>query len=73
MGVLTALQPVRDVLPRVNAGSLASAVMPIRPTGVESPGVNNVVADGRALATVVVYVVVGLLVALWIARRREVA
>ena len=29
--VLTALQPVRDVLPGVNAGSLASAVMPIAP------------------------------------------
>ena len=35
--VFTALQPLRDVLPGVNAGSLASAVMPIRPPGVDSP------------------------------------
>ncbi len=71
--VLTALQPVRDVLPGVNAGSLASAVMPIRPPGVDSPpGVVSAVADGRALVTVACYVVVCLAVALWAARRRDV-
>jgi ABC-2 type transport system permease protein len=72
--VLTALQPVRDVLPGVNAGSLASAVMPIRPPGVGSPpGVTAAVADGRALATVACYVVVCLAIALWTVRRRDVA
>jgi len=71
--VLTALQPVRDVLPGVNAGSLASAVMPIRPPGVDAPpGVVSAVADGRALLTVACYVVVCLAVALWAARRRDV-
>ena len=72
--VLTALQPVRDVLPGVNAGSLASAVMPMRPPGIDSPpGVSTAVADGRALVTVACYVVVCLAVALWAARRRDVA
>ena len=59
---------------RENArGPLASAVMPIRPPGVDSPpGVVTVVADGRALVTVACYVVVCLAVALWAARRRDV-
>jgi len=72
--VLTALQPLRDVLPGVNAGSLASAVMPPRPPGVDSPpGIVSVVAEGQAMATVACYVVVCLAVALWAARRRDVA
>lgn len=71
--VLTALQPLRDVLPGVNAGSLASAVMPTRPLGVESPpGVESYVGDGRALITVACYVLVCLIVALMTYRRRDV-
>ena len=71
--VLTALQPLRDVLPGVNAGSLASAVMPARPPGVDSPpGVTTSVTDGRALVTVSCYVVVCVAVALWASRRRDV-
>ncbi len=63
--VLTALRPLRDVMPGINAGSLASAVMPTRPPGVEAPpGINSDVADGRALITVACYVVVCLAVAL---------
>jgi ABC-2 type transport system permease protein len=72
--VLTALRPLRDVMPGINAGSLASAVMPNRPPGVEPPpGINSDVADGRALVTVACYVVVCLAVALWTYRRRDVA
>lgn len=72
--VLTALQPLRDVLPGVNAGSLASAVMPTRPPGVDSPpGVTTSVADGRALVTVLCYVAVCLAVALWTSSHRDVA
>lgn len=72
--VLTALQPLRDVLPGVNAGSLASAVMPARPTGIDAPpGMNSYVADGRALVTVACYVAVCLAVAMWSYRRRDVA
>jgi ABC-2 type transport system permease protein len=71
--VLTALRPLRDVMPGINAGSLASAVMPNRPPGVEPPpGVNSDVANGRALVTVACYVVVCLAVALWTYRRRDV-
>jgi ABC-2 type transport system permease protein len=72
--VLTALRPLRDVLPGVNAGSLVSAVIPQRPTGVGSPpGITSSVADGRALLTVLGYVVVSVLVATWWSRRRDVA
>ena len=71
--VFTALRPLRDVMPGINAGSLASAVMPSRPAGIEPPpGVNSDVADGRALITVACYVVVCLAVALWTYRRRDV-
>jgi ABC-2 type transport system permease protein len=71
--VLTALRPLRDVMPGINAGSLASAVMPTRPPGVEAPpGINSDVADVRALITVAGYVAVCLAVALWTYRRRDV-
>lgn len=71
--VLTALRPVRDVMPGVNAGSLASAVMPDRPPGIGAPpGVNDDVADLRSLVTVACYVVVCLTVALLTYRRRDV-
>jgi ABC-2 type transport system permease protein len=71
--VLTALRPLRDVMPGVNAGSLASAVMPDRPPGVGAPpGINSDVADARSLITVICYVVVCLAVAGWTYRRRDV-
>ena len=71
--VLTALRPLRDVLPGINSGSLASAVMPDRPRGVDTPpGINADVADGRALLTVLCYVAVCAAVALWTYRRRDV-
>jgi ABC-type transport system involved in multi-copper enzyme maturation permease subunit len=71
--VMTALQPVRDVLPGVNAGSLASAVMPELPPGIGAPpGVTSSVADGRALTTVLCYLLVCFAVALLAARRRDV-
>ena len=72
--VLTALRPLRDVMPGINAGSLASAVMPTRPPGVEAPpGINSDVADVRALIAVACYVAVCLAVALLAYRRRDVA
>ncbi|MET0928920.1 MAG: ABC transporter permease [Aeromicrobium sp.] len=71
--VLTALAPLRDVLPGINAGSLASAVMPQRPPGVDTPpGINSDVADGRALLTVACYVAACLAVTWWTYRRRDV-
>lgn len=71
--LLTALQPLRDALPGVNAGSLAAAVMPGRPPGIGSPpGVTTSVAGDQALVTVLVYVMVCTAVTLWVTRRRDV-
>jgi ABC-2 type transport system permease protein len=71
--VLTALRPLRDVMPGINSGSLAYSVMPTRPPGIETaPGINSGVADGRALLTVLCYVAVCMAVALWTYRRRDV-
>lgn len=69
--ILTALQPLRDVLPGVNAGSLVSAVMPggmIDP----APGVTSSVQGSRALLTVATYVVVCAMIVVWTSRRRDV-
>lgn len=70
--VLTALQPVRDVLPGVNAGSLVAAVMPAQVTE-PPPGVTASVSEPRALLTLGMYVVVCAAVAAWTSRRRDVA
>ncbi|MCD9197155.1 ABC transporter permease subunit [Aeromicrobium wangtongii] len=72
--VLSSLAPLRDVLPGINAGSLAAAVMPGRPAGVDSPpGINTDVADGRALLTVATYIVICLAVTTWTFRRTDVS
>lgn len=69
--VLSALQPLRDVPPGVNAGSLVSAVVP--DALVEAPpGVTASVTGGRALITVAAYVAVGLGLAVWSSHRRDV-
>jgi ABC-2 type transport system permease protein len=69
--VLSALEPVRDLLPGVNAGSLVGAVLP---DGVVEPppGVTSTVAEGRALVTLLLYVAVCTVVATWTSRRRDV-
>jgi ABC-type transport system involved in multi-copper enzyme maturation permease subunit len=69
--VLTALQPVRDVLPGVNAGSLVAAVMPAQVTE-PPPGVTASVSEPRALLTLGLYVVVCAVVAALTYRRRDV-
>jgi ABC-2 type transport system permease protein len=69
--VLTALQPLRDVLPGVNAGSLASAVMSHR-TIDPPPGVTTSVDGWRALLTLACYVAVCAAVTIWTTRRRDV-
>ena len=70
--VLTALRPVRDVLPGVNAGSLVSAVLPDRVID-PPPGVTASVAQPRALITLVCYLAACAAVAAWSTRRRDVA
>lgn len=70
--MLTALQPLRDVFPGVNAGSLVAALTPEQ-VGPAAPGVAETVSGGRALTTLVLYVVVAAAAAAWFNRRRDVA
>ncbi len=69
--LLSALEPVRDVLPGVNAGSLVAAVLPARSIDAP-PGVAATVGDTRALVTLVCYLAVCVAVSVWAARRRDV-
>lgn len=69
--VLDALEPLRDVLPGVNAGSLINTVIVDRPTE-PAPGVTDVVGEGRALLTLVIYLAVAAVISLWTSRRRDV-
>jgi ABC-2 type transport system permease protein len=70
--VLDALEPLRDVLPGVNAGSLINTVLVDRPIE-PAPGVTDAVGEGRALLTLTCYLVVAGVVAAWTMRRRDVA
>jgi ABC-2 type transport system permease protein len=69
--VLDALQPVRDVLPGVNAGSLINTVLVNRPIE-PAPGVTDAVDGSRAVLTLGCYLVVAAAIALWTIRRRDV-
>lgn len=69
---LTALQPLRDVLPGVNAGSLIMSVLPDQ-TGQLPPGVQSTVTGEHGLVTVAAYAVVAALALVAVARRRDVA
>ncbi len=69
--VLTALRPLRDVLPGVNAGSLVSAVMPDRVID-PPPGVTASVTEPRALVTMVCYLAACAALAIWATRQRDV-
>ena len=69
---LTALQPLRDVLPGVTSGSLISSVLPAQ-IGPLPPGVQSSVSGGQGLVTVCAYVVVAVLAVLVVGRRRDVA
>ncbi|HYJ70752.1 MAG TPA: ABC transporter permease [Nocardioidaceae bacterium] len=69
--VLDALEPLRDVLPGVNAGSLINTVLVDR--SVEpAPGVTDAVGEGRALLTLACYLVVAGVAAAWSMRRRDI-
>lgn len=70
--VLSAVEPLRDVLPGVNAGSLASSVMTGRMIE-PPPGVTSSVEPTRALITVAAYVAVCMALAAWNFRRRDIA
>jgi ABC-type transport system involved in multi-copper enzyme maturation permease subunit len=69
--VLTALRPLRDVLPGVNAGSLVAAMLPDRVID-PPPGVDASVTEPRALVTLACYVAVCGVLAIATSRRRDV-
>jgi hypothetical protein len=69
--VLSALQPLRDVLPGVNSGSLVTAAMPARVLDAP-PGVNDSVTGSRALLTLTCYVIASAVCSVWLLRRRDV-
>lgn len=66
----TALQPVRDVLPGVNAGSLVASVAGAATEG--TPGVTDSVDGIRAVTTVCCYLAVAVIAAMVAMRRRDV-
>jgi ABC-2 type transport system permease protein len=55
-GLLTALQPLRELLPGVNAGSLVWALAPGGDAGEAPPGVVDAVSGGRATLALGLYV-----------------
>lgn len=69
--VLSALKPLRDVLPGVNAGGLASSLMSNRPID-PPPGVSDSVDASRALITLTAYLLICAAFAAWNLRRRDV-
>lgn len=70
--MLSALQPLRDLFPGVNAGSLVAALTPEQ-MGEPAPGVAETVSGGRAVTTLALYLVIGAIVAAWANLRRDVA
>lgn len=70
--MLSALEPIRDVLPGVNAGSLVAALTPER-IGSPAPGVAETVGSTQAVTTLAVYVLLAVLIAAWCHTRRDVA
>jgi ABC-2 type transport system permease protein len=70
--LLTALRPLRDVLPGVNSGSLVSSLTSDVQVGSASPGVIDAVSGGRAVATLGMYLVVFLVGSAIVLRRRDV-
>ena len=70
--MLSALDPLRNLLPGVNAGSLVAAITPER-IGEAAPGVSSTVGEARSLATLAAYVVGCALLTVWATRRRDVS
>jgi ABC-2 type transport system permease protein len=71
--LLTSLQPLRDLLPGVNAGSLVWSLAPGGgATGDAPPGVTGAVAGGRATLALVLYVAAFAAAGAALVRRRDV-
>jgi ABC-2 type transport system permease protein len=72
--LLTSLQPLRDVLPGVNAGSLVWSLAPGGgASGEAPPGVTDAVAGGRATLALALYVAAFAAAGAVLLRRRDVA
>jgi ABC-2 type transport system permease protein len=72
--LLTGLQPLRDLLPGVNAGSLVWSLAPGGgASGEPPPGVIDAVAGGRATLALALYVAAFAAVGAALVRRRDVA
>jgi ABC-type transport system involved in multi-copper enzyme maturation permease subunit len=72
--LLTSLQPLRDLLPGVNAGSLVWSLAPGGgSTGEAPPGVSDAVTGGRATLALVLYVAAFAVAGAALIRRRDVA
>lgn len=69
---LTALQPLRDLLPGVNAGSLISAALPPAPSGLP-PGVQHTVSGTHGLLVVLACSTLAGALLIAVTRRRDVA
>jgi ABC-2 type transport system permease protein len=69
--LLTALRPLRDLLPGVNAGSLVWSLGP--GSGEAAPGVVDAVSGTRATVALAVYVAMFAAVGAYLLRRRDVA
>jgi ABC-2 type transport system permease protein len=73
-GLLTSLQPLRDLMPGVNAGSLVWSLAPGGGSGGEAPpGVVDAVTGGRAALSLALYVAAFAAAGAWLVRRRDVA
>jgi ABC-2 type transport system permease protein len=71
--LLTSLQPLRDLLPGVNAGSLVWSLAPGGGSSGEAPpGVVDAVAGGRATLSLALYVAAFVSVGALLVRRRDV-
>ena len=71
--LLTSLQPLRDLLPGVNAGSLVWSLAPGGGSSGEAPpGVVDAVAGGRAALSLALYVAAFVSVGALLVRRRDV-
>jgi ABC-type transport system involved in multi-copper enzyme maturation permease subunit len=71
--LLTSLQPLRNLLPATNAGSLVWALAPGGGAGEPPPGVVDAVTGTRALATLVAYLAVFAVGGALLLRRRDVS
>jgi ABC-2 type transport system permease protein len=73
-GLLTSLQPLRDLMPGVNAGSLVWSLAPGGGSSGEAPpGVVDAVTGGRATLSLALYVAAFAAAGAWLVRRRDVA